>query len=177
MVRRMVFSRPRYFFGKILSVDDLTAEHNYFLEKQRLRNQLVFGDGIVSGLSVAVGKEGSSQRVVLSPGLAIDPTGNEICVRDVMTCALPPSGKRIYVCLRYVEAETSPVPTILSDSDSVGNEVQNSWIEEGFEMTFEPTLPARTALTLALALLFWKRNRWTVSSSFRPRRVKGGSRR
>ena len=77
MVRRMVFSRPRYFFGKILSVDDLTAEHNYFLKKQRLRNQLVFGDGIVSGLSVAVGKEGSSsQRLVLSPGLAIDSTGN-----------------------------------------------------------------------------------------------------
>jgi hypothetical protein len=176
MVRRMVFSRPRYFFGKILSVDDLTAEHNYFLEKQRLRNQLVFGDGIVSGLSVAVGKEGSGRRVVLSPGLAIDPAGNEICVRDVMTCALPPSGTRIYVCLRYVEAETSPVPTILSDSDGVGNEVQNSRIEEGFEMTFEPTLPARTALTLALALLLWKRNRWTVSSSFRPRRVKGGSR-
>ena len=25
-------------------------------------------------------------------------------------------------------------------------------------MTFEPTLPARTALTLALALLLWKRN-------------------
>ena len=94
-----------------------------------------------------------------------------------MICALPPSGKRIYVCLRYVEAETSPVPTILPDSDSVGNEVQNSRIEEGFEMTFEPTLPARTALTLALALLLWKRNRWTVSSSFRPRRVKGGSRR
>ena len=87
MVRRMVFSRSRYFFGKILSVDDLTAEHNYFLKKQRLRNQLVFGDGIVSGLSVAVGKEGSNRRVVLSPGLAIDPTGNEICVRDVMTCA------------------------------------------------------------------------------------------
>ena len=177
MVRRMVFSRPRYFFGKILSVDDLTAEHNYFLEKQRLRNQLVFGDGIVSGLSVAVGKEGGSQRLVLSPGLAIDSTGNEICVRDVMICALPPSGKRIYVCLRYVEAETSPVPTILSDSDSVGNEVQNSRIEEGFEMIFEPTLPARTALTLALALLLWKRNRWTVSSSFHPRRVKGGNRR
>ena len=86
-----VFS-ARYFFGKILSVDDLTTEHSYFLEKQRLRNQLVFGDGIVSGLSVAVGKEGSSQRVVLSPGLAIDPTGNEICVRDVIICALPPSG-------------------------------------------------------------------------------------
>ena len=177
MVRRMVFSRPRYFSGMGLSADDFTAEHNYVLEKQRLRNQLVLGDGIVSGLSVAVGKAGSGRRVVLSPGLAIDPTGNEICVRDVMTCALPPSGKRIYVCLRYVEAETSPVPTILSDSDSVGNEVQNSRIEEGFEMTFEPALPARTALTLALALLLWKRNRWTVSSSFRPRRVKGGSRR
>ena len=42
-------------------------------------------------------------------------------------------------------------------------------------MTFEPTLPARTALTLALALLLWKRNRWTVSSSFRPVASKVGA--
>lgn len=175
MVRRMVFSRPRYFFGKLLSADDFTAEQNYLSEKQRLRNRFTLGEGIVSGLSVALRKNGSGQEVSLSPGLAIDHAGNEIFVHEAMACALPSSGKRIYVCLRYVEAETSPVPAILPDSDNVGNEVQNTRIEEGFEMTFEPTLPARTTLTLALLLR--KRNRWAVSSSFRPRRVKGGSRR
>jgi hypothetical protein len=117
----------------VLSADDFTAEHNYVLEKQRLRNQLVLCDGIVSGLSVAVGKKGSGRQVVLSPGLAINPTGNEICVRDVMTCALPPSGKRIYVCLRYVEAETSPVPTILSDSDSVGKRFRTAGSKRGLK--------------------------------------------
>jgi hypothetical protein len=175
MVWRMVFSRPRYFFGKVLSADDFTAEQNYLSEKQRLRNRFTLGEGIVSGLSVALGKKGSGQQVVLSPGLAIDHAGNEIFVHEAMACALPSSGKRIYVCLRYVEAETSPVPAIFPDSDSIDNLVQNSRIEEGFDMTFEPTLPTSPGLTLALLLR--KRNRWTVSSSFRPRRVKGGSRR
>lgn len=177
MVRRMVFSRLRYFNGKVLSADEMTAEQNYLLVKQRLRNRFTLGEGIVSGLSIALGKKGSGQEVLLSPGLAIDPAGNEICVPETITCVLPSSGARTYVCLRYVEAEADPVPPIPLDSDGIDIGVQNGRIEEGYEMIFEPTLPAPPALTLSLALLLWKRKRWTISSSFRPGHVKGRSRR
>src|SRR5215467_12210183 len=68
------FKRVRYFDGQFLSVDDLTTEQSYFGEKQRLRNRLLVGWGIVSGLEVSVGKT----VVTVSPGVALDPDGNEV---------------------------------------------------------------------------------------------------
>ncbi len=76
MIRRMVFSRNRYFYGRLFTASDFQAEQNYLRDKQQFRNLHTHGVGIVSGLSVKTLDAGRSLHV--SPGYAIDALGREI---------------------------------------------------------------------------------------------------
>jgi hypothetical protein len=78
--------RNRYFTGKLLDEDDLTQEQHYFLEKARRHNRMLHGWGIVSGLRVRPGA--TSSELILEPGYALDPLGNEIVVEDEVTVDL-----------------------------------------------------------------------------------------
>jgi hypothetical protein len=42
--------RVKYHHGMLLSAKDLTAEQEYFLERQRRHNRYLHGWGVVSGL-------------------------------------------------------------------------------------------------------------------------------
>ena len=46
------FERNRYYAGKMLSSADFGAEQAYFNNKRRFLNNMLFGSGIVCGLSV-----------------------------------------------------------------------------------------------------------------------------
>ncbi|MDP9221946.1 MAG: hypothetical protein M3P23_15615, partial [Actinomycetota bacterium] len=70
--------RVHYFFGQLLTSDDLQTEQDYHREMRYLHNRLL-GHGVVHGLDVTVG-DGST--VVVSPGIAIDPCGREIVLAD-----------------------------------------------------------------------------------------------
>jgi len=83
-------SRLRYFHGQPLSALDLRREQAYHLDKDRLRNRLLHGWGIVCGLDVRVTdkedcrpeeNDPTSTEVIVLPGSAIDCAGNEIVVR------------------------------------------------------------------------------------------------
>jgi hypothetical protein len=86
------FTRLRYYHGRALDAVDLRDEQAYHLEKDRLRNRLLHGWGIVCGLDVGVhaeadegcrekGKGRGSAVVEVGPGAAIDCAGNEVVVR------------------------------------------------------------------------------------------------
>jgi hypothetical protein len=70
--------RPRFFAGQLLSEAELNSEIDYILAKQRLHNRYLHGVGTVCGLEVVCSNcEG---QVVVKPGYAIDPCGNDLIV-------------------------------------------------------------------------------------------------
>src|SRR5919201_4780118 len=97
------FERPRYFAGKLVTADDLELEQRYQNEKRWLLNRMLQGTGIVAGLEVVPGAQGT---VTVGPGFALDARGREILVSEPQQVALPETADPISVYLRYAEAET-----------------------------------------------------------------------
>ena len=71
--------RPRYFAGQLLTDDDLNAEQEYVIKKNRLHNLYLHGWGVVCGLRV-VCHDTCSGWVTVEPGYAISPCGDDIVV-------------------------------------------------------------------------------------------------
>ena len=70
--------RPRFFAGQLLSEADFNSEIDYILAKQRLHNRYLHGVGTVCGLEVVCSD--CDGQVIIQPGYAIDPCGNDIIV-------------------------------------------------------------------------------------------------
>lgn len=77
---RVTTERNRYFTGKYMAARDFCADQEYFLDRQRLQNQLTLGWGIACGLQVEKHHkdECKDSWVEIRPGLAIDCCGREI---------------------------------------------------------------------------------------------------
>lgn len=73
------FVRPNFFAGQLLTEEDLGALSRYVVDKHRLQNRHLFGEGVVCGLQVVCGPcaEGSGS-VTVRPGHAIDCCGNDL---------------------------------------------------------------------------------------------------
>jgi hypothetical protein len=103
----LMFKRVRFFSGQILSAQDFQVEQQYQLEKRRLLNRYLHGSGIVAGLHVTL----ESDTVIVSPGFALDPLGNEIVIDRPMSVDTKPCANDVcYLFLRYTESGTDPVP-------------------------------------------------------------------
>jgi hypothetical protein len=97
---------------------DFQAEQNYFINKQRLINRSLFGEGVVSGLEVTADK--TAGIIHLSEGFALDGFGREIVLPVQLVCNLNQKytakevGKKrdLFVWIRYDENMTDPVPAI-----------------------------------------------------------------
>jgi hypothetical protein len=155
--------RPRYFAGQMLGADDFALEQDYFRHRIRRLNREVIGMGVVRGLGVSVQPDGSGtgQQVVVTPGFAIDPRGEEIEVRGPATASLPPAGQLLYVTLSHAERPTGPVP--------VADREEFSRIEEGFAIRLEAAAPGDA---VALARLLGANGHWRSDDAFRPARVR-----
>ena len=151
--------RVRYFTGQLLSANDLTAEQDYLLGRQRRHNRWLHGTGVVSGLRV----EAAGGGIVLSPGIALDARGNELVVETPIQCPLP-TGTVAFLALRYVERVTDPVPS----PDGGGTEA--SRIEEGVELVWVGTATGEPGVVVA-RLRRTKRG-WRLDPKFRPRRAR-----
>ena len=149
--------RVRYFNGQLLSADDFNAEQEYFRGKQKALNRLLFGYGVVSGLKTTVGRG----TVKVSPGLALDPRGNQIAVDGSVALKLPGGTKPVFLSLEYLERDTDTVPAL--------DGLQASRIEEGFRLSFGSVPPPGA---VPLARLTRRSGRWQLSRSFRVPRVK-----
>ena len=58
-----VFERNRYFYGKLLTAEDFITEQIYFNDKRRLLNNMLFGSGVVTGMSVVKADDQSIVRL------------------------------------------------------------------------------------------------------------------
>jgi len=74
--------RPRFFTGQLLTDDDLNRLDHYIVAKNRLHNRHLFGSGVVCGLEVVCSTcdPASDGTVVVKPGYALSPCGNDIVV-------------------------------------------------------------------------------------------------
>jgi len=136
------FQRNRYFYGKLLTVRDFEDEQRYFIEKQRLINRLIHGEGVVCGLKVEK-VENKESFICITPGVALDCCGREIVVPEPVEIDL---SKKIsleefgdeetitrWVTIRYSACGKEPVPAYSAES-SCEETCCYSRIMEGYEI-------------------------------------------
>jgi hypothetical protein len=137
------FERNRYFFGKLMDVGQFRKEQDYFRSRQAILNRLVLGSGIVDGLDVVADPD-TPGRVIVGPGLAIDPEGRMIVVpapvsldpAQLTDAQGVPQGDPITegtvaIQLGYAEICADPVPVFINDCDTP-SECTASTIREVF---------------------------------------------
>jgi hypothetical protein len=153
------FARNRYFYGKLMSADDFALEQEYVRGKQRRHNLLLHGLGIAWGLEVTVEPGGTSgDHVVVSPGLAIGPTGEELLVCEPITSPLGSAGSPSFVTLGLMDRPTAVIPA--PDGEEA------SRVEEVVEVAVLADPPASH---LALAKLTRSGRHWRLDPTFRAR--------
>jgi hypothetical protein len=151
--------RVRYFSNQLLTAEDFNDEQSYYRHKQRLRNILILGRGVVSGLKVSV-KPGQG-GVQVAPGIAIDPAGNEIIVPETQTLPFPTGVRSALLTIRYSETPTDPVPV----SGTEGGKVEATRIEEGFLFEYAPKEKDDTNSSVTIAKLSLRCGTWRIDRS------------
>jgi len=133
------FQRNRYFYGKLLTVRDFEDEQRYFVEKQRLINRLIHGEGVVCGLKVEK-VEDKSGFIRITPGVALDCCGREIVVPEPVEIDLSNLEEfgdeetiTRWVTIRYSACGKEPVPVYSAES-SCEETCCYSRIEEGYKI-------------------------------------------
>lgn len=145
------FRRLRYFHGMLLDEKDFREEQQYHANKRRLLNRMLHGSGVVCGLELK-GRKGK-KSIQVTPGLALDCSGNEIWVaKDLkidLASLLPPKNKpkgepdcrpvdekddlkTYYIGIRYDEKPTNPVSVYLPSGDCEERTCENSRWKEGY---------------------------------------------
>ncbi len=154
--------RVNYFAGELLGVDDFRTEQDYLRDRLARRNRLMHGAGIVDGLAVTVTTDPDA-HVVIAPGLAFAPDGNEIALGSPSVLPLPASGSEaiLLVQLAYREVPSHPVVAAAT--------TQPSRIVETCAATLA-ALPDADSVGIARVLRV--RGRWRIDPKFTAARVR-----
>ena len=155
--------RPNFFSGRLLSAEDLSAEQEYHRGKQRRHNRHCHGFGVVSGLNISIAKEPTGCTVVVEPGVAIDPAGNEIHLCEPAKLPLPESPAAIQIGIRFVERFCGSVAVASTAGTSP------AWVQEGCEIVLESMAPSDGVLPVAR--LIRRGNAWRVDPKFKAPRA------
>ncbi|HWF52568.1 MAG TPA: hypothetical protein VG294_18140 [Solirubrobacteraceae bacterium] len=136
--------RNNYFYGQLLTAEDLARDQEYFRERLRRHNRALHGSGVVYGLDLEVAPDqGSSSPATLtvSPGYALSPRGEEILVGELLSRPVTCAADRCLVAVRYDERLVDPVPGMgVAPGD---DETRFEAIEETYVVdVFEDVLPA-----------------------------------
>lgn len=177
------FERNRYFYGKLLGVDDFEAEQRYLNDKRRLINRFLHGCGVVCGLNVvAVGDD----AVSVEAGIALDFAGREIVVDEPVTRKLTQiegfsfdgdegegNSSYLYLCIEYAEYEKNEVYSVAGSG--AGQQAQYNRIAEGYHLYLTGVEPEQgnSAYYEERKTLYWG-NGVRISQIF-PRYARGGS--
>lgn len=121
------FKRLHLFNGMLATEEDWNAGVRYHHDKSRLHNRVIHGAGVVphhrEGLTVRA-LQPPGMKVVVNPGMALDPSGNELFLNDPTLLSITPeeygtAGKpfsgNIFICLSY---EERPEDFAVSETDS-----------------------------------------------------------
>ena len=144
------FERNRYFYGKLLSVEDFETEQKYFNDKRRTINRFLFGSGVVCGLGVV---EVDDESISVERGLALDFAGREIVLDE-------PAIRRVaelegygedgdagfyYLCLEYQEEAAELMHNVAGTAGKNGSEYNK--YKEGYRLFVTQEEPEREIFT------------------------------
>ena len=125
------WKRVLYSYGLVLGVDEFMQEQTYHVEHHRLHNRVLHGYGTIWGLAVEGPRPGDADpEIRVAAGLAVDPCGREIPVKQVMCVKLRPWLQRweewlrprfggsppfpiplaVVLCYRACETDEAPIP-------------------------------------------------------------------
>lgn len=141
------FERNRYFYGKLLSVDDFQTEQDYFREKIRLLFKNLAGNGIIEGLEVSNLETANGElRLLLGAGYALDCCGNLIVVEAAQNLTLDnfPDDATLYLYLHYDECDKDRVAA-MNETSSCEESCCSNRIAEIFRLTLDNQPPEGAA--------------------------------
>ncbi len=131
------FEKNRYYPGKMLTSADFQAEQDYFVNRLRFSNVLMYGSGIVCGLGTFSLDDLS---ILIESGVAIDGEGREVIVDNSVVKKLSAidgfeslKTDRAVLCLRYNEKEVHSVYSVNSTGNA-SKEYEYNRISEGYEL-------------------------------------------
>lgn len=134
------FERNRYYVGKMLTSSDFLAEQTYFNNKRRFFNHIMFGSGIICGMSVF---NLDDLSVMIESGAAIDGYGREIIIDQAVVKKLSAiegfeklESDRASLCVRYKESPVHPVYAVNKPTGSPESPegYEYNRISEGYEL-------------------------------------------
>ncbi len=149
------WKRVRYSQGLVLGVDEFLQEELYLTERDRLHQRALHGYGVAYGIEVHW--NAADGQVHVSPGLAVDAHGQNICIgleqcadlnawlarraADIVTDPEnPPETLSAYVVLCYRQCETDKVPVPGEPCRTEAEGIVASRIADDFELklTLQP---------------------------------------
>ena len=135
------FERNRYYVGKLLTSADFQTEQVYFNDKRRFVNGLMYGAGVVCGLSVY---SLDDLTVMVESGAALDGLGREVVLESSVVKKLSAiegfealASDRATLCLRYREEPVHPVYTV--NRQEQNEEYECNQIREGWQLFLADT--------------------------------------
>ena len=149
------FARSRYFYGKLLTVDDFETEQKYMNDKRRMVNRFLHGSGVVCGMNVV---RVDDRTISVEMGLALDFAGREIVVDapvirklDMIDGYDESAGEDgyLYLCIEYAEEDTEPVHSIAGSTARGTGEVEYNKVSEGYRIFFTAQEPEHEGFTTA----------------------------
>ncbi len=110
------FERNQYYYGKMMTYQDMTAEQKYLNDKRRLINRFLHGSGVAAGLQVV---SLDDRTISVEAGMALDGAGREIVldqprvlmldqIEGYEDLAAQEDTAYAYLCLAYNEEGICP---------------------------------------------------------------------
>lgn len=155
--------RVHYFDGKLLGIDDLRDEQEYYIGKRRLHNRALHGPGVVEGLAVRLQADTTPPTVLVEPGFALDPQGREIVLAEPLAIAMDDGTSPRLVAIECAERLTNPVPGPDAETAAYAR------VEEGAAIRLVGD--DGCAEGIALARLVFDSVGWGVDPTFEPTRL------
>ncbi len=109
-----VLELPRYFPRQLLTPDELTLEQDYFRQKMRLHNRMLWGWGTVCGALVCrIETEGGNGeldpwRVMVKPGYLLGPYGDDILIGSEVIVDVRSGGVEGSSCVDVEQSAADP---------------------------------------------------------------------
>lgn len=137
------FERNKYFYGKLLSVNDFKTEQRYMNDKRRLVNRFVNGCGVVCGMNVIAIDDAT---ISVERGIALDFAGREIVIDTPVTKKLSmidgfedytdwdDDNDELFLCVRYDEQHKEAVHSITGSQKSDTEDVEYNKYQEGYKL-------------------------------------------
>lgn len=169
-LRYFNFERNKYFYGKLLSVDDFDSEQRYMNDKRRIINRLIHGTGVVCGMNVVLVDD---ITISVENGFALDFSGREIVIEQPVTKKLSlidgfndyteqdEANNNLYLCIEYDEKEKDVVHSIAGAKASSGSNAEYNKYAEGYHLYLTKAEPENEnsdveSLYEETKTIFWK---------------------